>query len=70
MAFGEGGRLAKRAVYGWTLVRDCQIGIIVVKAYILYSLRFSGGFSVSRPLKNVQFCSRSRKAKILTAGIP
>ncbi len=25
--------------------------------------------NLSRPLKNVQFCSRSRKAKILTAGI-
>ena len=24
---------------------------------------------VSRPLKNAQFCSRSRKAKILTTGI-
>jgi hypothetical protein len=23
-----------------------------------------------RPLKNAQFCSRSRKAKILTTGIP
>ena len=26
-------------------------------------------FTKMRPLKNVQFCSRPRKAKILTAGI-
>jgi hypothetical protein len=25
---------------------------------------------IGRPLKNTQFCSRSKKAKILTAGIP
>jgi len=24
----------------------------------------------ARPLKNVQFCSRSRKARIITTGIP
>ena len=26
-------------------------------------------FSFKRPLKNIQFCLRSRKAKILTTGI-
>jgi hypothetical protein len=33
-----------------------------------YQIKRGESFS-ARPLKNVQFCSRSRKAKISTAGI-
>ncbi len=72
----------KRAISGWTLIRlftnkfysSYHKAMDFTRYYVLSwaIVGFDEGarrFNSTKPLKNVQFCSRARKAKILTTGI-